>query len=121
MEAAKEEKKEEEGKDAEKKEGEGPSLSAEEGKALTLWMIESLGSRVSDVEATSRLVDSPAIVSEHDNAVTRRMMAMEEFKSLGVNKVANYKLQVNLAQVAPRGQGPEYLAHKKPPPPLGPP
>ncbi|KAJ1483367.1 hypothetical protein T484DRAFT_1800675 [Baffinella frigidus] len=39
---------------------------------------------VSDVEETSRLVDSPAIVSEHDNAVTRRMMVMEEFKSLGV-------------------------------------
>mmetsp|Transcript_28881 Transcript_28881/g.68444 ORF Transcript_28881/g.68444 Transcript_28881/m.68444 type:complete len:342 (-) Transcript_28881:313-1338(-) len=68
----------------------------EDGKALLAWMKTALSSRVSEVEATHRLVDSPAIISEHDNVVTRRMMQMAEFKSLGVSKPAQYKLQVNL-------------------------
>lgn len=38
------------------------------------WIKETLKERVSDVETTDRLVDSPAIISDHDNAVTRRML-----------------------------------------------
>jgi TNF receptor-associated protein 1 len=84
-------------------EGEGKSdvnatveMGETEGQDLMNWLKETLGARCTDVEATGRLVDSPAIVSEHDNAMTRRMMQMEEFKALGVNRQASYKLQVNL-------------------------
>ena len=37
-------------------------------------MKDALKDRVSEVLSTDRLVDSPAIISDHDNAVTRRMM-----------------------------------------------
>mmetsp|Transcript_5309 Transcript_5309/g.12286 ORF Transcript_5309/g.12286 Transcript_5309/m.12286 type:complete len:136 (+) Transcript_5309:86-493(+) len=55
----------------------------------------ALDTRLSDVDTTTRLVDSPAIVSEHDSAVTRRMMQMEEFKALGISKPSGHKLLIN--------------------------
>mmetsp|Transcript_9212 Transcript_9212/g.18379 ORF Transcript_9212/g.18379 Transcript_9212/m.18379 type:complete len:751 (-) Transcript_9212:210-2462(-) len=86
------EEKTEEDKQGEDNEG----LSEEKAKALTDWMKDALAPRVSEVMVTTRLVDSPAIISEHDNVVTRRMMQMAEFQSLGVSKPSAYKLQVNL-------------------------
>ena len=50
------------------------ALSEEEAKDLSGWMKTALSARVSEVATTNRLVDSPAIISDHDNAVTRRMM-----------------------------------------------
>ena len=50
------------------------ALSEQEAKDLSGWMKTALSSRVSEVATTNRLVDSPAIISDHDNAVTRRMM-----------------------------------------------
>jgi len=85
-----------EGEDKEEKEDSAPSMSEEESKQLTSWMKEALGKRVSDVQATTRLVDSPAIISDHDNAVTRKMMKMTEFKSMGISQPSEYKLLVNL-------------------------
>ena len=49
-------------------------LSADAAQELSAWMKETLKARVSEVATTERLVDSPAIISDHDNAVTRRMM-----------------------------------------------
>ena len=49
-------------------------LSESEASELMGWIKETLKERVSDVETTDRLVDSPAIISDHDNAVTRRML-----------------------------------------------
>jgi len=85
-----------EGEEKDKEEASTPSMSEDESKELTSWMKESLGKRVSDVQATERLVDSPAIISDHDNAVTRKLMRMSEFKSMGVTQPAGYKLLVNL-------------------------
>jgi hypothetical protein len=50
------------------------ALSEQEAKDLSGWIKTALSSRVSEVATTNRLVDSPAIISDHDNAVTRRMM-----------------------------------------------
>ena len=56
------------------------ALEASEVTELTGWLKEALLERVSDVQTTDRLVDSPAIISDHDNAVTRRMLQMAEIK-----------------------------------------
>lgn len=72
-------------------------LSAEEAKELSEWMKTTLSARVSEVATTDRLVDSPAIISDHDNAVTRRMMQMAELKQMGVTRQSHYKLLINPA------------------------
>jgi TNF receptor-associated protein 1 len=71
-------------------------LTPEQEQSLVAWLKEALGKRVSDVEATKRLTDSPAIIADHDTAVTRKILQMSEFKALGITKAASYKLQVNL-------------------------
>ena len=72
-------------------------LTPEQEKSLVAWLKEALGTRVSDVEATKRLTDSPAVIADHDTAVTRKMMQMTEFRALGLSRPSAYKLQVNLA------------------------
>ena len=75
----------EEGKDSTSSDAEGGAdkssettgkggLSEEEATELSGWIKTTLSARVSEVATTDRLVDSPAIISDHDNAVTRRMM-----------------------------------------------
>jgi len=49
-------------------------LSAEDTKNLSAWIKESLGGRVSNVKTSNRLVDSPAIIVDHESAAFRRMM-----------------------------------------------
>jgi len=93
-----------EGKDADasaEKDGEkttdtkANALSADEMTELTVWLKEALKDRVSEVSSTDRLVDSPAIISDHDNAVTRRMLQMAEIKNMGVTRQSHYKLLIN--------------------------
>ena len=73
----------------------GPGLSSSDSSELSAWIKEVLSDRVSEVQTTDRLVDSPAIISDHDNAVTRRMMQMAEIKNLGVTRQSHYKLLIN--------------------------
>jgi TNF receptor-associated protein 1 len=78
--------------------GKAERLSPEQEESLLEWLKATLGPRVKDVQATKRLVDSPAVITEHDTAVTRKLMQMAEFRALGITKPpAGYKLQVNLA------------------------
>lgn len=57
--------------------GEGQPLSEEETQALTTWLKEVLGSKVTEVRASKRLVDSPAIVlSPYGTHSMQRMMQL---------------------------------------------
>jgi len=96
----------EEGKDSASSDAEGGAdkssetvgkggLSEEEAGELSGWIKTTLSARVSEVATTDRLVDSPAIISDHDNAVTRRMMQMAELKQMGVSRQSHYKLLIN--------------------------
>lgn len=68
-----EDKKEEEAKsDAKPKVGLSDAQAAE----LASWMKTSLGEKVKDVKITHRLVESPAIVTDSNNAGYRRMVKM---------------------------------------------
>jgi len=83
-------------KDAAKSSDTSPNaLSETEMTELSAWMKDALKDRVSEVSSTDRLVDSPAIISDHDNAVTRRMMQMAEIKNMGVTRQSHYKLLIN--------------------------
>jgi TNF receptor-associated protein 1 len=52
-------------------------------EALTAWLTTALAKRVRKVETTTRLVDSPAIVTDHESAALRRMMQMVDTSSGG--------------------------------------
>lgn len=43
---------------------------------MCAWLKVALGSRVSDVKITTRLSDSPAIVTDHESGTMRRMIRM---------------------------------------------
>lgn len=73
----KDEKKEEEKKEGEKKdESKITGLSDAAAAELASWMKTSLGEKVKDVKITHRLVSSPAIVTDQNNAGYRRMVKL---------------------------------------------
>jgi HSP90 family molecular chaperone len=61
---------------APKREEDSVSLSEDAVKELCALLKSSLGARVLDVSATSRLFDSPCAVAGHENAGTRQMRKM---------------------------------------------
>lgn len=77
---------EQEQKDKEEgEEGEGGKKTGSGGKAIPeaelepfcVWLKDSLGAnRVTEIRLTSRLSDSPAIITDHENGAVRRMMKM---------------------------------------------
>lgn len=48
-------------------------LTEAEGKALSSWLHDTLSEHVKDVLVTDRIVESPAIVTDHESAAVRRM------------------------------------------------
>jgi HSP90 family molecular chaperone len=56
------------------------ALSSEEVKDLSDWMKTTVPERLSDVKATRRLFDSPAIVTHHESGALRRMLRFVEQK-----------------------------------------
>ena len=86
---------EEEKKDAE------AQLETEVVESLTKWIKDSLGERVKEVVASSRLVDSPAIVVNPDGYMTstmeRVMQAAQMEKGEAVADVSNKNLEINTA------------------------
>lgn len=52
------------------------ALTGDEAKVMCAWLKVALGSRVSDVKITTRLSDSPAIVTDHESGTMRRMIRM---------------------------------------------
>jgi TNF receptor-associated protein 1 len=79
-----------------KKEGE---LSEEAAKGLAEWMKKALGEKVNEVRASKRLVDSPALVKEHDGAMGATMRKiMAAMKKPGDEKFeAKLDLEINPA------------------------
>lgn len=61
---------------APKREESGASLGEDAVKELCAFLKTSLGARVLDVSATSRLFDSPCAVAGHENAGARQMRKM---------------------------------------------
>jgi TNF receptor-associated protein 1 len=61
-------------KEDKKEEETGEKLSQEEVKEFAKWMKDTLSGRVSSITESDRLVDSPAIIVDHESASMRRMM-----------------------------------------------
>ena len=68
------------------------ALDTEAADGLRAWMVETV-SGVKQVELSSRLVDSPAIVVGHESASMRRMMTMVE--SGTTPKLPDQRLEIN--------------------------
>lgn len=63
--------------DSKKDSGVTTKLSEVEAAVLCDWLTATLGpTRVRSVKTTSRLSDSPAIVTDHESGALRRMMKM---------------------------------------------
>ena len=74
------------------------ALSDDDTKTLTTWLKETLGERVSDVKASDRLVDSPALALNADKFMSPHMRRMMK----AMNKDgADSPLRVNL-EINPR-------------------
>ena len=78
------------------KTGRAAPLTEADADALCAWMREALADKLRDVKTTSRLVDSPAIVTQHESATLRRMMQQVDQAQSGA-KVAlpRQQLEVN--------------------------
>jgi len=62
------------------------------GDDLVQYLSNALASKVSSVSVTNRLVDSPAVIVDHDSAHYRKMMQMMEQKKMALPK---QKLEIN--------------------------
>merc|ERR1712078_701717 len=54
----------------------GNALSTSDSDALKAWLLTTLPERLESVEATDKLVSSPAVVVDAESGAMRRMMAM---------------------------------------------
>ncbi|CAN0040375.1 unnamed protein product [Scytosiphon promiscuus] len=89
--------------DDEAKEGEdgkaaaAAGLSAEDAEDLCSWLKDSaLTDKVFEVKVTSRLKDSPAIISSHESGALRRMMRMVEQQNSGAAAaMPKQKIEIN--------------------------
>ena len=80
--------------DLSKDSNENESLNEAEIKALTAWVQEVLGEKVSEVRASQRLVESPAVVLSPEgmtNSIQRMMQAMNENNS----SMGSHILEIN--------------------------
>lgn len=72
-----------------------PELSEDESKELCDFMVQSLPDKLSDVSVTDRLVNSPAIIVDHESAAVRRMIKMVDH-NLGMNSdLPKQKMHIN--------------------------
>eukprot|EP01041_Mallomonas_annulata_P002154 gene2154-4192_t len=91
------EKKEDEENDESKEDDKDSKLGETEVSELCEWLKTSLGQqRVLDVKSTSRLSDSPAIVTDHESGALRRMMrAVEQANPGRTNSLPPQTLEIN--------------------------
>lgn len=62
---------------------------------LVAWLKDALSDRVREVKTTTRLSDSPAIVTDHESAALRRMMQMVDTSGGGAAQLPMQVLEVN--------------------------
>jgi HSP90 family molecular chaperone len=69
--------------------------------AMVGWMKAALDGKVADVKTTTRLEDSPAIVTDHESAALRRMMRMVDQQQSGAAAAApaSGQLEINANHV----------------------
>jgi len=71
-------------------------LAKEKLESLLGWMKESLGDRVSEVTASERLIDSPAVVLNADRMMTSQMRKiMESLGEAGMGPATAVAFQIN--------------------------
>lgn len=68
-------------------------MTKEEQEQLCKWLKDVLGDRVSDVRPTSRLVDSPCVVVNHESATMRKLAKMHGMG--GMSMGSRQELEVN--------------------------
>jgi len=86
---------EEDTQDKNKTESSSTSLSKEEAETLADWLQTTLADRVTQVKVSERLVESPAVVTDHESAAMRRMMKMVEGNAPGGISLPKQKLEIN--------------------------
>ncbi len=73
-----------------------PALTEAEAGELGAWLVETLSPKLAEVKPTTRLYDSPAIVTDHESGALRRMMRMVEQQSTGqASFVPKQHLEIN--------------------------
>ncbi|GAB5036972.1 heat shock protein hsp90 family protein [Nannochloropsis oceanica] len=73
-----------------------PPLTEAEAEDLAKWLVSTLPEKLQDAKTTSRLYDSPAIVTDHESGALRRMMRMVEQQSMGqASFVPKQHLEIN--------------------------
>ena len=70
-------------------------LSPDEQKALSAWMKDTLGEKVSDVTASQRLVDSPAVALNTDKMMTPSMRRILKAMQQDPGAAGAVRLEVN--------------------------
>lgn len=70
-------------------------LSTEESTNFIAWLKLKLDSRVKDVKISTRLASSPAIITDHESASVRRMMAMVNDQQGQSSMMAKNTLEIN--------------------------
>ncbi len=73
--------------------GQSTTLSGDQVQLLVRWLERTLSAQVSKVKVSTRLVSSPAIITEHESGAVRRMMQMVGDPSL--NMARKHKLEIN--------------------------
>lgn len=76
------------------KPGEEP-LDSEKTSALTAWLKETLGEKVSEVNVSSRLVDSPAIILNLNPMITSSMQRVMQAANRDFGDVGGKALEIN--------------------------
>jgi TNF receptor-associated protein 1 len=72
-----------------------PPLAAKEVESLTKWMKDTLGTRVKEVIASKRLVDSPAIIVNPNGYMTSTMERVLHAASKETIELGNKNLEIN--------------------------
>jgi len=79
---------------AEKKKDEPPTATAETAQ-LIAYMQSVLGDKVSSITVTSRLVNSPAAIFDHESGAVRRLMKFVDSQGTAAKGLPRQKLEIN--------------------------
>ena len=81
--------------EAEKKEGEKNSTVTAETADLIAYMNTVLADKVSSITVTTRLVNSPAAIFDHESAAVRRLMKFVDSQGTAAKGIPKQKLEIN--------------------------
>lgn len=77
-------------------ENESKNLTLEQQDLFSAWIRLTLGEKIKDIKFTTRLSNSPAIISDHESAVVRKMMMMvNERTGQSLTPTSQHTLEIN--------------------------